>query len=71
LEEEIRNAMRLLFFATHSVAERAGAAALAGLTQERKRMSGRRVAVTLTGANIDSELFAEVLRRRGNVASAH
>jgi len=60
-EDEIQSAMRHLFADTHNVAEGAGAAALAALLQERDRMRSRRVAVVLTGGNVDSEVFAQVL----------
>jgi threonine dehydratase len=60
-EAEIRRAMRILFTDTHNVAEGAGAAALAGAFQERGRLAGKRVAVVLSGGNIDRALFAEVL----------
>jgi threonine dehydratase len=60
-EDEIRAAMRHLFTDTHNVAEGAGAAALAGLLQEKERMAGKRVAIILSGGNVDRELFASVL----------
>jgi threonine dehydratase len=60
-EDEIRGAMKALFTDTHNAAEGAGAAALAGLIQERERMKGRTVAVVLSGGNVDNRLFAEVL----------
>jgi threonine dehydratase len=60
-EAEIRRAMRILFSDTHNLAEGAGAAALAAALQERDRLAGKRVAVILTGGNIDRALFAEVL----------
>jgi threonine dehydratase len=60
-EAEIRQAMRLLFTDTHNVAEGAGAAALAAALQERERLVGKRVAVVLSGGNVDRALFAEVL----------
>ena len=60
-EEEIRAAMRHLFTDTHNVAEGAGAAALAGLLQEKPRMEGKRVAIILSGGNVDRELFAALL----------
>jgi threonine dehydratase len=63
-ESEIRSAMRHLFSDTHNLAEGAGAASLAALLQERERMRGRRAAVILTGANVDSGVFAEVLGQR-------
>ncbi len=60
-EAEIRRAMRILFSDTHNVAEGAGAAPLAAALQERGRLAGKRVAIILSGGNIDRALFAEVL----------
>jgi threonine dehydratase len=60
-EGEIRAAMRHLFTDTHNVAEGAGAAALAGLLQEKERLAGKRVAIILSGGNVDREVFAAVL----------
>jgi threonine dehydratase len=60
-EAEIRRAMRVLFSATHNVAEGAGAAPLAAALQERSRLAGRRVAIIQSGGNIDRALFAEIL----------
>ena len=60
-ESEIRRAMRYLFQDTHNAAEGAGAAALAALLQEQERMRGRRVAVVLSGGNVDGAVFAEAL----------
>jgi threonine dehydratase len=60
-EEEIAGAMRAFFEDTHNVAEGAGAAALAGLMQERERMQGKRTGVILTGGNVDSDIFSRVL----------
>lgn len=60
-ETEIRAAMRHFFTDTHNLAEGAGAAALAGLLQEKDRMAGRRVAVIQSGGNIDRELYLSVL----------
>ena len=60
-EEEITAAMRHLFTDTHNAAEGAGAAALAALLQERRRMSGRKVALILSGGNVDRDVLARVL----------
>jgi threonine dehydratase len=60
-ETEIRRAMRIFFTDTHNLAEGAGAAALAAALQERGRLSGKRVAVILSGGNIDRDQFTEVL----------
>jgi threonine dehydratase len=60
-DAEIRHAMRVLYSDTHNLAEGAGAAALAGALQERTQLVGKRVAVVLSGGNIDRALFADVL----------
>lgn len=60
-DEEIGAAMRALFVDTHNVAEGAGAAATAALLQERAAMSGRRVAVILSGGNIDRDLYLRAI----------
>jgi threonine dehydratase len=62
-DDEVEAAMRLMFVATHNVAEGAGAAALAAALKERKRIAGRRVALVLSGANVDHDVFARILGR--------
>lgn len=58
---EILLAMSLLFQDTHNVVEGAGAAALAAVMAEREENAGRDVAVIVSGANVDRELFARAL----------
>ena len=60
-DAEVEAAMRLMFSATHNVAEGAGAAGLAAALQERHRIAGRTVAVVLSGGNVDRDVFARVL----------
>jgi threonine dehydratase len=60
-DAEVAAAMRLLFEATHNVAEGAGAAALAAAVQEASRNVGRKIGVVLSGANVEREVFAAVL----------
>jgi len=60
-DDEIAEAIRILFSATHNCAEGAGAAGLAALIKERERFRGRRAAVILTGQNIDAPWMASVL----------
>jgi len=60
-DDEVAAAMRLLFAATHNVAEGAGAASLAGAMKRRDRLRGRKVGLTLCGANVDSDVFSRVL----------
>ncbi len=59
---EVREAMRAFYTDTHNVAEGAGAAALAGLMQEREVLRGRPAGVILSGGNVDARLFAEILQ---------
>ena len=63
-EDEIAEAMRLYYRATHNLAEGAGAAALAALMKERPQMKGKRVGLILSGGNIDGAKFAQVLQGR-------
>jgi threonine dehydratase len=63
-DDEVETAMRVLFADTHNVAEGGGAAALAALLQERSAMQGRKVAVVVSGGNVDSDVYARVLASR-------
>ncbi len=60
-DDEVEDAMRLIFSATHNVAEGAGAAGLAAATKERERLAGRKAAVILSGANVDRDAFARII----------
>ena len=60
-DDEIASAIRTLHEDTHNLAEGAGAAALAGLAADRERSRGRKVAVILSGGNIDRPWAACVL----------
>lgn len=64
-DDEVESAMRFLFADAHTVAEGAGAAALAALLRERDTVRGRRVAVIITGGNVDTEVYARVLGAKG------
>jgi threonine dehydratase len=61
----IMAAMRHLATDTHNMAEGAGAAALAGLIEENPAMRGKRVAVVLSGSNIDRSLYLQALQSGG------
>lgn len=60
-DRQIRDAMRLIFRATHNLAEGAGAVALAAVMAERNQLQGQRVAAILSGGNIDASKYAAVL----------
>ena len=61
-DNEIAQAMQILFSDTHNVAEGAGAAALAAAMQERSRNMGRSVGVVLSGGNIDPLPYCRALQ---------
>lgn len=58
-EAEIAFAMRVYYRDSHNLAEGAGAAALAGAIKE--KLSIGRIAVVLTGANVDAPVYADVI----------
>jgi threonine dehydratase len=58
-DDEVADAVRLIYSTTHNVAEGAGAAACAAAAKEDNR--GRKVAIVLTGGNIDRDWFATIL----------
>lgn len=61
-DDQIRDAMRLLFRSAKLVVEPAGAAALAALMYPlRQRLEGKRVGIVVCGANIDIKAFSEIV----------
>ena len=60
-DSEVAVAMKLLFVATHNVAEGAGAAALAAALQVKQTLPGLKIGVPLCGGNVDAVQFARVL----------
>jgi threonine dehydratase len=60
-DDEVAEAMRAIFTATHNAAEGAGAASFAALLQEKDAMHGKRIGVVLCGGNVDAEVFSRVL----------
>ena len=62
-DADIAAAMRTLFECTHQVAEGDGAAALAA-AMALQRLRGRRVAVILSGGNVDRDVYAKVLQEQ-------
>jgi threonine dehydratase len=61
-DDEVAHAMRALYTDTHNVAEGAGAASLAAALQEKHRLAGQCVGLTLCGGNVDAPVFAQVLQ---------
>ncbi len=60
-DAEIAQAMRAYYQDTHNLAEGAGAAALAGAFKDRQNLPGKRIGLILTGGNVDSETYRDVL----------
>jgi threonine dehydratase len=56
-DDETVQAIRTYWSDTHNLAEGGAAAALAAALQERSKIAGKRVAVILSGSNIDLALF--------------
>ncbi|MBV8624567.1 MAG: threonine dehydratase [Herbaspirillum sp.] len=69
-DDEVMDAMKLAYIATHNLAEGAGACALAAALQIRSRLRGRKIGVTLSGGNVDHDVFARVLMRASPVAES-
>ena len=62
-EAELEQAVGLLLAIEKTVAEGAGAAALAAVLANPERFRGRRIGLVLSGGNIDPRLLGEVIRR--------
>ncbi|MEY2414333.1 MAG: threonine dehydratase [Acidobacteriaceae bacterium] len=62
-EEEIANAILLLLEREKTLAEGAGAAAIAALINRKVELVGKRVAVLVCGGNIDVTLLARIMER--------
>lgn len=62
-ERSVEDAIALLAEGAKQIAEGAGAAALAAILTAPERFAGRRVAIPVCGANIDSRILANVMLR--------
>lgn len=60
-ENDIADAVRLYYSATHNLAEGAGAAALALALKEKSSLKGLKTGLILSGGNIDAPLYQTVL----------
>jgi threonine dehydratase len=59
-DDEIRDAIRLLWRTTHNLVEGAGAAATAAATNLRERLQGQTVVHVISGGNLDTASIARV-----------
>lgn len=60
-DDEIAEAIRILYADTHNLAEGAGAAALAALRQDAARLKGKKAGVILSGGNLDEAAMRTIL----------
>lgn len=60
-DEEIKEAIRLLWRTTHNLAEGAGAAATAATMKLRNRLAGQSVVNVVTGGNLDTETLRQIV----------
>ncbi|MEM9634897.1 MAG: threonine dehydratase [Pseudomonadota bacterium] len=60
-EDEVAEAIRVLYADTHNLAEGAGAAALAAMTQDAASLKGKKTGIILTGGNLDENAMTTVL----------
>lgn len=61
-DEEMKQAIRAIFLATGQVAELSGAASTAAAFKIKDRLKGKKVALLLTGGNIEPKLLASILQ---------
>ncbi|MCT4655963.1 MAG: threonine dehydratase [Cohaesibacter sp.] len=69
-DDLIAQAIRLIYRATHNLAEGAGAASLAGLMQEKDAMAGKKVGTVLTGQNVDADWMTQLLAGKTPVVAS-
>ena len=62
-DDDIRRAIGLLIEKAHTLAEPAGATALAGAVRHAERLRGKRVSITVSGANITADRLVEALAK--------
>jgi len=60
-DNEIAEAIRILFADTHNLAEGAGAAALAALAKDAAHLEGKTAGIILSGGNLDETMMQTVL----------
>ncbi len=60
-DDEMKGAVRTIFFATGQVAELSGAASTAAAFKIRDRLAGKKVALLVSGGNIQPEQLAQIL----------
>ena len=65
-DDQIRYAIGLLIEKAHTMAEAAGATAAAGALRKRGEIQGKKVSITISGANITAAQLAEAVKMYQN-----
>lgn len=60
-DDEVAAAMRTIFECAHNTSEGAGALGVAAAVKDKAR-AARRIAVVISGGNVDRALFSAILR---------
>lgn len=61
-EQEIADAIRLIYQTTHNITEGAGSASVAAAIKQKESNQGKKIGAVLSGANIDTDVFLSVMR---------
>jgi threonine dehydratase len=61
-DDEMKQAVRNILYATGQVAELAGAASTAAALKIKDKLNGKKVALLLTGGNIERDQLLQILR---------
>jgi threonine dehydratase len=61
-DDEMKQAVRNILYATGQVAELAGAASTAAALKIKDKLNGKKVALLLTGGNIEQDQLLRILR---------
>ena len=60
-EKEIKEALKIMFFLTGNIIETASATSIAALIKNKGKFFGKKIAIIITGSNLDPLLFLEII----------
>lgn len=64
-DDEVRTAMRYAFNVLKLVIEPGGAVALAAILSRKVDITGKNVAIIVSGGNVDADMFADIISKKG------
>jgi threonine dehydratase len=64
-DDEVRTAMRYAFNVLKLVIEPGGAVALAAILSRMVDITGKNVAIIVSGGNVDADMFADIISKKG------